>query len=151
MVKSFIKASFFLAIALVVFGLFFLSSPYKVLKWNWHDEAVESLIFPSTFIFGVSTSEYQVSGKYTCRNSNWSSFEDNVLSKKLGYTSGSACDHWARYLEDITYLKELGVKAYRFSIEWSLIEPEEGVFDAAALDHYEGLCQELIKHDIAPV
>ena len=50
--------------------------------------------------------------------------------------SGDACDHFWRYPEDIRLLAQLGFGSYRFSIEWARIEPDEGWFSNAALDHY---------------
>ena len=50
--------------------------------------------------------------------------------------SGDACDQYHLYEQDITLLADLGFNAYRFSIEWARIEPEEGAFSRAELEHY---------------
>lgn len=50
--------------------------------------------------------------------------------------SGDACDHYHRYADDIRMLARLGFNTYRFSIEWARIEPEQGFFSTAELDHY---------------
>ena len=50
--------------------------------------------------------------------------------------SGDACDSFNRYAEDIALVARLGLSSYRFSLEWSRIEPEEGEFSLVALDHY---------------
>lgn len=89
--------------------------------------------FPENFLWGTATAAHQVEGGN--RGSDlWlmemlpdSLFED---------PSGDACDHYHRYESDIALLKGLGFNSYRFSIEWARIEPEEGFFSAAALDHY---------------
>ena len=47
--------------------------------------------------------------------------------------------------------KELGCNAFRLSVEWSIIEPREGEFNQAAIDHYRDLCDELIKNGITPM
>ena len=63
--------------------------------------------------------------------------------------SGDACDHYHRYSEDIGILAELGFNAYRFSLEWPRIQPEQEYFSRAALDHYRrmiGTCLELGSH-----
>ena len=48
-------------------------------------------------------------------------------------------------------MKELGVKAYRFSVEWSRVEPQQGIFDPAAIRHYQDVCDSLLRHNIRPV
>ncbi len=64
---------------------------------------------------------------------------------------GLACDHWNRYKEDISLMQELGVSAYRFSVEWSKIEPEEGHFDLAPMRHYREVCEALLAAGIKPM
>ena len=66
-------------------------------------------------------------------------------------TSGIAADHWNRYPEDISLMTELGVNHYRFSIEWSRIEPQKGYYDLIALSHYRKMCEALIAAGITPV
>jgi len=68
-----------------------------------------------------------------------------------GDKSGLAADHWNRYPEDIKLMRDLGVNHYRFSIEWSRIEPENGRFDQKTIQHYRDLCDSLIKNNITPV
>jgi len=65
--------------------------------------------------------------------------------------SGKATDHYNRYKEDFDFLEKMNMNAYRFSIEWSRIEPEEGVWDAEAIAHYKDLLKDLRKRDIEPV
>jgi beta-glucosidase len=65
--------------------------------------------------------------------------------------SGDACDHWHRYESDLDLLRELGFGAYRFSLEWARIEPEEGEWSAAALDHYARVCDACRTRDLLPV
>src|SRR5947208_356834 len=65
--------------------------------------------------------------------------------------SGDACDHFWRYPADIALLAELGFGAYRFSIEWSRIEPEDGEFSRAALDHYRRMIATCRDHDLVPI
>ncbi|MDZ4154260.1 family 1 glycosylhydrolase, partial [Methylicorpusculum sp.] len=79
--------------------------------------------------------------------------ERDAQGKKLHVEqeSGIACDHWNRYKEDIQLLKKTGCNAYRMSIEWSKVEPQEGIFDQSALNHYRAVCQELVANGIKPV
>jgi hypothetical protein len=65
--------------------------------------------------------------------------------------SGDACDHYHRYPQDIKILAELGLNAYRFSIEWARVQPEENWFSRAEIEHYRrmlGVCHE---HGLKPV
>ncbi len=65
--------------------------------------------------------------------------------------SGDACDSFNRYPEDIALVADLGLGAYRFSLEWSRIEPEEGEFSRVALDHYRRMAATCHEHGILPV
>lgn len=97
------------------------------------------------FLFGVSTSAYQ--NEEDCKNSDWFRWE------KLGKTNGrkgNACLGYKDYKKDVRILKDLGVKAYRFSIEWSRIEPKEGEFDLKEIEHYRNVLLELKKNKIIP-
>jgi beta-glucosidase len=65
--------------------------------------------------------------------------------------SGDACDHYHRYPDDIALIAALGLGAYRFSVEWSRIEPEEGEFSRAALDHYRRMLDACHEHGLVPM
>ena len=65
--------------------------------------------------------------------------------------SGEACDHWNRRTEDVGLIKNLGVSHYRFSIEWSRIEPQQGQWNQDALQWYSDLVDELIVRGIQPM
>ena len=65
--------------------------------------------------------------------------------------SGDACDSFNRYPEDIALVAGLGLGAYRFSLEWSRIEPEEGEFSRVALDHYRRMAATCHEHGVLPV
>lgn len=67
------------------------------------------------------------------------------------YISGKGVDHWNRYKEDFRLLKQLNLNAFRFTIEWSRIEPEEGVWDKSAIDHYHNYIAELKANGIEPI
>lgn len=92
--------------------------------------------FPQDFLFGAATSSHQVEGGND-RN-DWWAWEARGGSKD---PSGDACDHFRRYPDDIRLLRDLGLNSYRFSLEWSRIEPEPGQFDAAALGHYRAMAE----------
>lgn len=127
---------------------------YPELRWDWQKINTDAIHFPAGFLWGVATSAHQVEGG--CDNNNWSEWEraQDVNGKpriKNGQKAGKACDHWNRYKEDIALMQALGVKAYRFSVEWSKIEPEEGRFDLNALQHYREVCEALLAAGIKPV
>jgi len=82
------------------------------------------LNFPKNFLWGTSTSAYQVEG----------GIENNDWAKD--FPAGFACDHYNRYEEDFDLMKKLNQNAYRFSIEWSRIEPKLSRFDSRELEHY---------------
>ena len=104
--------------------------------------------FPDGFRWGTATAAHQVEGGNW--NNDWWAWEHNPNS---GCTepSGDACDHFTRYPDDIALLANLGFNSYRFSLEWSRIEPEEGEFSRAALDHYRRMCATCHEHGITPV
>ena len=126
---------------------------YPELRWDWDRINVNDMNFPEEFRWGVATSSHQVEGN--CTN-NWSAWEASTNEKGNprildGDRSGLACDHWNRYKEDIGLIKALGLGAYRFSVEWSKIEPEEGKFNNSALKHYRDVCADLEEAGITPV
>lgn len=128
------------------------AAPASPLKWQWHTfNYQQPQTFPKGFLWGTGTSAHQVEGN--CTNNTWSAWEKSVDAtgtSRVESASGIACDHWNRYKDDIQLMKQLGVNAYRFSIEWSKIEPQEGTFDKAALEHYADVCQELRNNGIQP-
>jgi beta-glucosidase len=104
--------------------------------------------FPDGFRWGVATSGHQIEGGDT--GSDWADWEAQG-HVKTGECSGQACDHWNRLREDTMLLKALHVTQYRFSMEWSKIEPEEGKWDAEAVRHYRQEVALLKENGIAPL
>lgn len=121
----------------------------------------KELKFPNGFLWGVATSAYQIEGGI---HNDWSEWEQQVVQLKKknaknaeeireiedNYLSGLASDSYHRWREDIELVKELNCKVFRFSIEWSRVEPEEGKFNQEALNHYAELIKELRKNKIEP-
>ena len=89
--------------------------------------------FPERFLWGTATAAHQVEGG-NIASDLW--LFEMAPESAFAEPSGDACDHYHRYPADIALLKGLGFSTYRFSIEWARIEPEEGFFSQAALDHY---------------
>ncbi|HZR42791.1 MAG TPA: family 1 glycosylhydrolase [Ktedonobacteraceae bacterium] len=106
------------------------------------------ITFPATFLWGTATAAHQVEGG-NVYNDNW--VLEHVPGSSYVESSGDACDHYHRYREDIALLAELGFTLYRFSLEWSRIEPEEGEFSLAQLDHYRRMLATCHEHGITPM
>ena len=124
------------------------------IEWDWSTIEQDEIYFPRNFAWGTATAAHQVEGNNT--KNNWYQWElavDENGNPRIhnGQRSGLAADHWNRYPEDIRLMKELGLSHYRFSVEWSRIEPELGEIDEQALNHYRKICQELITAGITPV
>jgi beta-glucosidase len=102
-----------------------------------------------SFLWGAGTSAHQVEGGND--KNDWWDWEMIPGKIRNGDRSGAACGHWERYEEDLDLLHSLGLDAYRFSIEWSRIEPEPGRYDDAALDHYRRVLLACRARGIAPM
>ncbi len=104
--------------------------------------------FPDGFLFGASVSAHQVEGGNT--NSDWWWWEHREGSPCIE-PSGDACDFYHRYREDIALVADIGLTSFRFSIEWARIEPSEGEFSLATLDHYRRVLAACREHRIVPM
>lgn len=101
-------------------------------------------LFPKDFHWGAASSAFQVEGGI--ENMDWAQAAREGRVPLIG----AACDHYHRYNEDFDLVKELGHNAYRFSVEWARIEPEEGVFSEDALEHYVEVLRALHVRGITP-
>ncbi len=132
----------------------------------------KSLRFPKGFLWGAAVSAHQVEGgnhnqwsEWELANAkalaaqakhrygyleNWSEIESQV-SDPNNYVSGRAVNHYELYKHDFAIAKRLGMNCFRFSIEWSRIEPSEGVWNAEALDYYKHYVKELKAQGLEPV
>lgn len=108
----------------------------------------EQANFPADFWWGTATAAHQVEGN-NVNSDTW--LLEHVPGTPYAEPSGDACDHYHRYPADIGLLAELGFNTYRFSIEWARIEPEEGEFSAAALEHYRRMLLACYEHGIRPM
>ena len=104
--------------------------------------------FPQGFQWGTATAAHQVEGGNW--NNDWWAWE-HAPNTPCEEPSGDACDQLNRYDSDIALCAALGFDNYRFSIEWSRIEPEPGEFSIAALDHYRRVLASCHAHGIEPV
>jgi len=141
-------------LALYVIALRMFRDPLANLRFTASSLDSLPLRVPGGFLWGTATSAHQVEGG--CTNNNWYAFEASpALSGRPrileGQRAGNAADHWNRYRDDIRLMKDLGLNAYRFSVEWSKIEPLEGTFDENAIAHYSDVLRELRAAGITPM
>jgi len=112
-------------------------------------------LFPENFLWGGATSAYQVEGSPLADGAGpsiWQRFAHTPGMTKDGDTGDVACDHYRRYREDIALMRELGLKAYRFSIAWARVLPEgTGRVNPAGLAFYERLVDTLLENGIEPL
>ena len=105
--------------------------------------------FPKNFLWGASTSAYQVEGAW-----NEGGKEPSVQDIRTPFPNTSdfkvAADHYHRYKEDIKLFKELGLKAYRFSIAWTRVMPY-GNLNEEGIEFYDNLINELLENGIEPI
>jgi beta-glucosidase len=131
-----------------------------------------SLRFPKKFLWGAATSAHQVEGSmhnqwtvWELENAksraaqaeyqwhdleNWPDIKDMAKDPE-NYVSGKGADHFNRYEEDFEIARKMHMNAFRFSVEWSRIEPEEGVWSASAIQHYKEYVAELKRRNLEPV
>ncbi|HYQ62355.1 glycoside hydrolase family 1 protein [Actinophytocola sp.] len=103
---------------------------------------------PDGFLWGVATSGYQSEG--SAPDSNWRRYEQaGTSSIKDPY--GNAVDFRHRYAEDIANAKALGVKVFRFGVEWARIEPRRGVVDQAELAYYDDVVAHVVAAGMRPM
>lgn len=131
-----------------------------------------TLSFPKNFLWGASVAAHQVEGG---NHNQWSVWElENAKSLAVqaeyhykdldswefskqqaldpeNYISGAASDHYRLYEKDFDILTHLNMNAFRFSIEWSRVEPEEGAWNAEAIEFYKKYVLALKKRNIEPV
>lgn len=130
------------------------------------------LSFPKKFLWGASISAHQSEGGNHNQWSVWELEHSKVLAAQSeyqyggldsweytkeeaqnpdNYLSGAGSRHYELYEHDFDYLKKMNMNAFRFSVEWSRIEPEEGAWNAEAIEHYKKYLEALQARNIEPV
>lgn len=104
--------------------------------------------FPEHFFIGAATAAHQVEGN-NIHSDYWAL--EHMKTTSFAEPSLDAVDHYNRYEEDIRLMADAGLNAYRFSIEWARIEPQEGVFDEQELEHYRAVIRCCKEHGIEPI
>lgn len=128
--------------------------------------------FPKRFLWGAATAAHQVEGKTHNQWSVWELENAKVRAARAeyhyqdfpswdrikheakqpnNYVSGKLANHYDRYQEDFDFLEKMHMNAYRFSIEWSRIQPTEGAWNAEAIAHYKDYIADLKKRGIEPI
>lgn len=131
-----------------------------------------SLNFPKRFLWGASTSSHQVEGGTHNQWTVWELENAKSLAAKAeyhlhdleswprvkaeakdpnNYVSGDGVDHYHLYEDDFQIIKKLNMNAFRYSIEWSRVEPSEGAWNVEAIAHYKQYTQRLRELGIEPV
>jgi len=112
--------------------------------------ATATFHFPSGFLWGTSTSGYQVEGNNL--NTNWTQWENQPGKILENQKVGKACDWWAgRWKEDMDRAVVTHQNSHRLSIEWSRIQPEMNRWDEFSLDHYREILRGLRDRGILPI
>ncbi len=104
--------------------------------------------FSSDFLIGAATAAHQVEGN-NIHSDYWAM--EHMAHSTFNEPSLDAVDHYNRYEEDIRLMAQAGLSAYRFSIEWARIEPEEGRFDEAEIAHYRRVLECCHENRITPI
>lgn len=112
--------------------------------------------FPKGFYWGCATSAHQVEGGLINDWSEWEKSDKRLEELKnknlnpLDFISNKASNSFENNNADIACMKDLGLNSYRFSVDWSRIEPQEGVFDEVALEYYLHFVKKLKLNNIEP-
>ena len=104
--------------------------------------------FLKEFYIGAATAAHQVEGN-NIHSDYWAL--EHMKTTSFAEPSLDAVDHYNRYEEDIRLMADAGLNAYRFSIEWARIEPQEGIFDEKELEHYRAVIRCCKEHGIEPI
>src|SRR3712207_4197883 len=104
--------------------------------------------FEKDFLLGAATAAHQVEGN-NIHSDYWA--QEQMPYSMFAEPSGAAVDHYNRYEEDIQLLADAGLNAYRFSIEWARIEPEQGHFDEGEIEHYRQVLKCCHAKGITPI
>lgn len=128
-------------------------------------------VFPKSFFWGASTASHQVEGgninqwtvwelahakqyaQLAHQNLSWLPNWDEIkqdAEDPNNYVSGRGVEHYARYKDDLGLAAGLGLNAFRFGIEWSRIQPDEGVWDDSAIKHYKEYILEVRRQGLEP-
>ena len=110
--------------------------------------------FPENFVWGCSTSAYQIEGACETNGKGPSIWDAFSLIPGRIKNNDSACvsaDHYHHLEEDVQLMAAMGLKAYRFSIAWTRILPQGyGKVNLAGINFYNKLINLLLQKGIEP-
>ncbi|WP_221583698.1 family 1 glycosylhydrolase [Microbacterium sp. G2-8] len=106
------------------------------------------MTFPKDFYWGVASAGHQNEGDNSHSDIWTLEHTDPTLFRE---PSGSACRAYDMWETDLDIVRDMGLNAYRFSVEWARIEPTRGAIDTAALDHYEQVVDGALERGITPL
>jgi beta-glucosidase len=104
--------------------------------------------FPSGFLWGAATSGHQTEGNNTASDT-W--FLEHLKPTAFAEPSGDACNSLELWPVDLDLVRGLGLNSYRFSVEWARIEPEQGLYSSAMLDHYSRIVDGCRERGLTPI
>ena len=114
----------------------------------------KKITFPDNFMWGAATASYQIEGawdKHGKGESIWDRFSHTPGNVQNGDTGDVADDHYRLWKKDIRIMKQIGLKAYRFSVAWPRILPKgRGKVNQKGLDFYSKLVDGLLAANITP-
>ncbi|RED17949.1 GH1 family beta-glucosidase [Pontivivens insulae] len=108
--------------------------------------------FPKDFTFGTATSAYQIEGSRFggCGPSHWDTFAATRGNVERGEDGAIACDHYHRWEEDLDLIRDAGLDAYRFSMNWARVMPDGVTPNPDGLDYYDKLVDGMLTRGIRP-
>ena len=110
--------------------------------------------FPDDFVWGVATSAFQIEGAAAADGkgpSIWDTFCRQPGAIADASNGDRACEHHARWSDDLDMIAGLGVDAYRFSVSWPRVRPSgAGAWNVAGLDFYDRLVDGMLARNIKP-
>ena len=133
-----------LALGSYVFVVLYLHLRYPEIHTDWSKVDIHDVEFAPSFTWGVATASHQIEGDTV---NNWTQFEEAQNLEP----SANACEHWNRWKQDFQLIENLGVGHYRFSLEWSRIEPKMGEWDETAINQYSMMIDDLLDRNIQPM
>lgn len=104
---------------------------------------------PANLELGCATAATQIEGGD--KNNSWYEWALKEGRIKDGGSPVRANNHWELYEQDIKLMADMGIQHYRFGIEWSRIEPEKGIFDEKAMEHYMNEIKLMLSYNIHPL
>jgi beta-glucosidase len=111
--------------------------------------------FPKGFLWGTATAAYQVEGAWNIDGrgeSIWDRFSHTHGNVKGGWTGDVACDNYHRYPEDISLMKQMNLRSYRYSIAWPRIQPAgSGAVNQKGVDYYKRLTDAVLGAGMRPL